>query len=277
MTTRRTEDTHEVDGLLEERSAAEMKTDVEAAGANKCGTGPVLCFCKLMFYLVSPAMATAVVFNICASLWFTPTPNPPPASPPASPPPSPIWPPAPVRCSPLVCDDGTISHGVQHAACIRNLTVVKQIRECESGFDFQCQFTRSAAEFTRAHWALYNESGLFAALLSQSICTDTFQRVLDIKENSTHNRVGRSHIALLDELAGRNGHFIFDLTPHNVIPRADGSFVIIDASILPQRKESYFRAIVYWVHETDRLLPGCSHLYVRDVERWTVFNDSGAR
>lgn len=77
-----------------------------------------------MFYLVSPAMATAVVFNICDSLWFTPTPNPPPASPPASPPPSPIWPPAPVRCSPLVCDDGTISHGVQHAACIRNLTVV---------------------------------------------------------------------------------------------------------------------------------------------------------
>ena len=205
--------TEEVDGLLEERSVIKVNTDVEAAVANEHGTGPALFFSCKLIYLVFPAMAAAWasaagLFKISGSIGFAPTPHIPPAMPPASPPPSPIWPPAPIRCSPLRCDDGTISSGVQHVACIRNLTVVKQIRGCSSWVDLSCQFQRSAAEFTRVNWALYNESGLFAALLSQSTCTDTFQRVLDIEENSTHNQVGRSQIAFLDELASRNGHII---------------------------------------------------------------------
>ena len=147
-----------------------------------------------------------------------------------------------------------------------NTTVTKQIRQCH-GLSIRCRSLHYTSEYTRSRWALYQEQlpGFFSPLLSQTHCTDTFERTLLPPNDASTMRVRRSYITLLDEAFGRNRDFIHDLDADNVRVRSDGSLLIFDASILPRSMLPLYHTVQ--VKPNEYLLDGCSNIYTRGVDR----------
>jgi len=182
---------------------------------------------------------------------------------PQSPTSPPVGSPSAPSCPPLACENGVLDGGAEHVVCIMQTTVIKQIRECH-GIDIRCRSHHFVSDYTRSRWALYQDQlpGFFSQLLSQTHCTDTFERTFLPQNDAFTVRVERSYITLLDEAVGRNHDFMWDLDADNVRVRPDGSPLILDASILPQSMLPLYHGLV-----DRRLIDGCSNLYTRGIDK----------